>query len=435
MAKVLFQSTNFRMFRTTLIGYLYEIAQKHEVILLTDQLDSYTQHVLDDKSLFPGLQKIVVFESSFGGNILYKNYRLKKIIQKIIQEYRPDIVMAPSDMWPSEMYLLRAAKKVGALTIAIQSGFKIAGQRKMYIWSCLTNAHENIPNFLPLFFRLFLGKMKKYVGYFVYHWILPLTVGEMPFLGKTSFVFWDESAGLRDADYSAVFSKRDYDISIKDGVRAEKLFVIGHPFEHEATKRFFEKIYFSQHQKTGNDKTAVIMWSGESIGFDAKDYSIVPEEKIRKSKIAIVKHISEILADWNIFIKPHPSVKSISEIKEFLRQIPSNISVVNPSDSADTYIEMSSVIVGMPLPSTTLFTAQKQHPNKIILSLNINNEFLGDSYKDFEGIEYIDTEEQFIRVLDAIGDGTYQKKSSSVSNFDFADTAELIDSLYAKRIA
>ena len=103
-----------------------------------------------------------------------------------------------------------------------------------------------MPHFLPFSIRLLLVKIKKYSGHFLYYWVLPLTVREMPFFGKTSFVFWDESSGKRDADYSAVFSKRDYDISIKDGVKPEKLLIIGHPLEHEVAKRFFEETYFSE---------------------------------------------------------------------------------------------------------------------------------------------------------------------------------------------
>ena len=128
-------------------------------------------------------------------------------------------------------------------------------------------------------------------------------------------------------------------------------------------------------------------------------------------------------------------MKETSAVRKFLGEVPKNVSVVNPSEPADKYIEMSKVIVGMPLPSTTLFTAQKQYPHKIILSLNINHEFLGDSYKDFEGIDYIDTEEKFISVLDSIREGTYRKKQALSLSFDFASAKELIDYLYEKRIS
>ena len=74
MLKVLFQSTNSQLLRATLIGYLYEIAQKHEVILVTEKIDPDTRIVLGDLSLFPGLKSIVFFEHPFGGNIIWINW-------------------------------------------------------------------------------------------------------------------------------------------------------------------------------------------------------------------------------------------------------------------------------------------------------------------------------------------------------------------------
>ena len=67
--------------------------------------------------------------------------------------------------------------------------------------------------------------------------------------------------------------------------------------------------------------------------------------------------------------------------------------------------------------------------------MNLHSELLGDVYKDFDGIEYIDTEEQFIRALDTIRNETYQKKNNPTSNFDFADAAEFLNYVYEKRIS
>lgn len=435
MAKVVFQSTNARAFRATTIGYLYEIAKRHQVVLLAEEIDSYTKKLLEDKDLFPGLEQILFFESPFYGNIFYKNYRLCEKLKKIVRDYNPDIVIAYSDIWPAEMYLMRFAKKSGAVTIAIQAAFKIAEQKKLFLWSLLMNTHEKTPGFLPFSIRVFLVKAKKYAGYLLYHWILPVSSGELPFFGNTSFVFWDESSGLRDADYATVFSKRDANLYIKDGVNPEKLFVIGHPLEHASARKFFEKTYFSQNSGGEQSKILTLMWPDQKIGFGDGDCAVMPAEEMRQSRIHTVGLLAERLGDWKIFIKPHPSQKGVGEVKEYLGQIPDNVSVVDPSEQADTYIEMSSVIVGMPLPSTTLFTAQKQHPEKIIISLNLNNEFLGDSYKNFEGIEYIDSEEKLIRALELIRSGAYQKKASVAPTFDFADASELVDHLYAKRVS
>lgn len=429
--KVLFQSSNPNTFRSTLVGYLYEIAKKHRVVLMAGKLDSYTEKILGDKNLFPGLEKIIFFEAPFFGNIVRKNYRLCRLSKDIIKNYQPDIVIAPEDFWPMSLYLLRFAKKAGIATLALQDGFRIAEAKKLLLWSCLVNAHNKFPDFLPLPLRLFLVKVKKYLGHFFYYWVLPPSAGEMPFPGKTSFAFWDTSPGLRDADYSAVFSKRDYNLSIKDGVDKRKLFVLGHPLEHKTAKNFFEKAYFANNKIKKIGKIITVIWPDERLGFSGDDYSLIPEDKMKESRVKAVRLLSEKLGGWKIFIKPHPSEKRLSEIKNLFNLI-SNVTVADPSEPADKYIEISKVIVGFPLPSTTIFTAQKHHQDKIILYLNLNHEFLGDSYKDFNGIEYIDSEKDFINILNLIRNNKYHKKSGVVLNSSFSDVNELLDHLYTR---
>jgi len=434
--KVIFQSTNPYLFRSVSIGYLYEISQKHKTVLMTEKLDSYTEKILEDKNLFPGLEEIIIFEAPFNKDIFGKNYRLWKLSKKVIQDYKPDIVVTQDDFWPMSLYLLRFAKKAGIVTLALQDGFRVSEGKKLYLWSCLMNTYNKMPHFLPFALRFFLVKVKKYLGHFFYYWILPLTVFERPFFGKASFVFWNFSPGLRDADYSAVFSKRDYDLSLKDGVKKEKLFIIGHPLTHKKTKNFFEKVYFSKNKNKEDEKTVTIMWPEEKIGFRNKDYSLISEREMRENRKKVVKLISEKLSDWKIFIKPHPAVKNALVVKEFLGEIPNNVSIAEPSEPSDKYIEMSKVIIGFSLPSTALFTASLQSPpEKIILHLDLNQEFLGDCYKDFNGIEYIDNEERLIRVLDSIKDGTFRKKQRTLEKADFSDAAEFIDYLYAKRVS
>ncbi|MBI2098102.1 MAG: hypothetical protein HYT49_00355 [Candidatus Wildermuthbacteria bacterium] len=434
MAKVLFQSTNPRLLRSTFVGYLYEIAQEHQVVLLADGMDEHTKSLLQDKGLFPGLENIIFFESPFGKNVIRKNIRLHAILAKAVSRYKPDVVVAPSDLWPAEMYLLRLAKRARAVTLAMQPGFKMAEQKRLLPWA-YQNSCARMPSFLPLSIKMPIAKAKKFLGYALYHWMLPLAAGEMPFVGKVSFIFWEESSGKRDADYSAVFSKRDRDLCVKDGVRPEKIFVLGHPLEHTGTRKFFEKAY-SVYGKTREDsKTLTIMWPGEKVGFREQDHSLISEQDIWGRRVSIVKRIAACLGDWKIFIKPHPTEKEAAQIKESLERISPSVAVVNPVEPAEKYIEMSQCIVGISLPSTTLFTAQKQYPGKIILSLNLDNEFLGDSYKDFEGIEYIDTEERLDETIHDIGKGTYRKEGENTETFDFGSASELVNYVYAKRIS
>ena len=65
----------------------------------------------------------------------------------------------------------------------------------------------------------------------------------------------------------------------------------------------------------------------------------------------------------------------------------------------------------MPPSSTTLFTASLQCPEKTILSLNLQDEFLGDYYKNFKNIEYINNWQKFIKVLKLIYNNQYHKNN------------------------
>ena len=157
---------------------------------------------------------------------------------------------------------------------------------------------------------------------------------------------------------------------------------------------------------------------------------------MEKSRVYAVAFITQRLPGWRVFVKLKPNLpeKEIARVRElFTGHGFENVAVV--AEPADTYIEMSDVIIGMSLPSTTLFSAVKTHPEKPIIHLNVNKELLADGYQNFEGIEYIDTEEKLARVLDSIREGTYQKQAVAIPHFDFADAGELIKHLYAKRIS
>ena len=75
-------------------------------------------------------------------------------------------------------------------------------------------------------------------------------------------------------------------------------------------------------------------------------------------------------------------------------------------------------------------------PDKNIkeLSLDLQHQLLGDYYKDFEGIEYIDTEQKLINILKLISKNEYQKESKTKPGSDgFSNSIELIEYLFCKK--
>ena len=277
---------------------------------------------------------------------------------------------------------------------------------------------------------------------------MPLLVGEKPFIGEASCVLYRSNPG-KNVDYYVV-SKEDYELSLKEGVPSGKLYILGHPLKHPKTREVLKKLFFSNtsNKKSRiNTKTLTIMWPDGIIGIEKNNLTLIPKKLIQKNRTEVVKLICKIFKGWKIFIKPHPIIKSgpnnsgqFQEIVQVFKNISDSIQVTDPLESADDYIELSDVIVGFSPISTTLYTAFLQCPQKPILNLDLQNEFLGDSYKDFEGIEYITNKEDLINVLELIKNNKYRKKTSrekekEIKAKEFSDTVEMIEYLFNKKIA
>lgn len=437
--RILFYTQTPRAFHTTLIGHLYEISQVYPVMLLSEKLDSVTEKALKNKELFPKLEKIIPVEQFTGKprNLFSKNIYFYKLAKNVIEQYKPDTVIT-GDIYPFELYLSRFAKRINALKVSIQVSNVTDGAitRK---WADLTNAYLRFPSSLPLGFRLFLVKCRKYFGHFLYYWILPLIVGEKPFFGKSSYILRKGNSGMRDADYQVVFSKRDYNVYLKDGVPSEKLYILPHPLDR-GPREFFNRIYFDKFGKQKKARKAITLMLPAEIefGFKRSDHSLISRKDREKDWIEIIKLITQIFLEWKIYIKPHPDTENLNKIKESLESISDNIEVVNPQEPADKYIEIVDIIIELPLSvSTTLFTASLQCPEKPILSLDFHQELLGDYYKNFEGIEYVDNKEKFINILESIRDNRYRKiipvQQSCQEEREFSDAVEIIEFLFNKK--
>ncbi len=431
--KVLFYTHSPRAFRTTLIGYLYEICQVYPTVLLSEKLDFETEEALSDKELFPRLEKIIPVRQLTGekeGGLFAKNKELCNLAKTVVKEEKPDIVIAASDVHSMfEMYLMRFSKKINAINIAIEpsnTGDRLA--EAMFV--DLTNSYLRFPHFLPTWLKLFLVKCRKYLGHFLYYWILPLTVGEKPFFGRSSSFLRKGNSGMRDADYQVIFSGKDLESYLRDGVPVRKLKILSHPLNRE-TRDFFRKIYFNKFKKEKQEKNVFcLMLPGEiELGFKRSSFFLIPKEEREKKWVEVIGSISHIFPGWVIYIKPHPDTRSIDKLKEKFESISKNIKVVDSRDSADKYIETGDIIVGLPLSaSTVLFTASLQCPEKPIISLDFHRELLGDYYRDFEGVEYVDSEEDLIKLLEKIRDKKYQKKQN-LKKEGFLNTVELISDL------
>lgn len=431
---ILFYSDIARLFRSTLIGYLYEISQLYPVVLLSEELDPETQKLIENKKLFPKLNKIIKVHQFTGPkmNLVAKNKHLYKLARDVVQDYQPNIVIATGNYF-FESYLRRFANEIGAVTISGVGPILIKDLNKFQKYRLLLSATK-MNSFLPLSIRLWLARTKKSLGHILYYWILPLLIGQKPFIGEPSQILWDFSR-WRGADYYFVFSKRDKNTLARRGVPLNKLKIITHPIGGKSGE-FFKETYFSAALKKhkNNTKKITIFWPMELMGFRKDDYSLVSKEEKQKCNRKILDIISKSLKGWKIFIKPHPMFKNnpaqFQEVIQTVDSVTGDIKITDPSEPADEYIEISDVIVNLPLVSTTLFTASLQCPQKPILSLDLKQEVLADFYMDSNMVDYIDEEKKLAQTLHSIQKGQYQKRlTSRLNQEEFVGIVDFIKQL------
>jgi len=436
---VLFYSNTPRAFRTTLIGHLYEISQVWPVILLSEELDSNMSTIIRDKNFFPNLKKIISVYQHTGPkkNLFSKNRYLYKLAKSIIRNYKPDIVVASSDWYPLfELYLMKFAKKINALRVTFQDTFT-AETEKTGIWIDLINLHCKTPVCFPFWFRISLIKLRKYIGHILIYWVLPLLNGEPPFFGKQSYILHKGHSGSRDSNYHVVLSARDNEMYKKSGVPPDKLYIHPHPLTRQASKIFAKLVSLENKEiREKGCKIAVVMLPAEEIGFSRTDYSLIKRETRIKVQNEVFKILLESLEGWKIIVKPHPVTRNYLVKKKQIESISTRIEVVNPGEPADKYIELGDIIIELPrAASTTLTIASLWHPEKPILALDLHHEFLGDCYKSFNGVEYIDNLEGIKSTLEKIRNNKYVKtiKDTDTPNGNyFSGTVELLEYLMRK---
>ena len=442
--KILFYTGNSFGFRSLPIWHVYEAAQIYPVILLAEKLDPDTESILRNKEFFPKLEEIVfVRHPSNSSKLMIKNNKaLYKTAKDIIRRYKPDIVITGGVVYPFSLYLRRVAGREGALNICPFSP-RIFSSKEIRLWVKSISAHLKKPKFLPFFISFFLESLRKELGHFLYYWILPLTVGEMPFRKEPGCILFKKISG-RSADYYISFSKRDYDLALKDGMPTEKLYNLTklYPLGYGKVREFFKKRFALNKPDNLKNKKKIltIMWPHSKIGIKRGNHALISKEKVKKQRIRIINLITETLKDWKIFIKPHPETKhgECLKIKKTFESLSNNIEIVDQSEWADAYTEISDVIMGLPPTSITLYTASLICPEKPILSLDFENELLGDGYENFNGVEYINKEEKFINVLKLIQSNKYRKHyqkpdKEQLGEKNFSNFVELLEYLFNKK--
>jgi len=441
--KVLFYTGSSYGFGSWTIWQVYEIAQVYPTILLAEKLDSEIEGILKNKKFFPKLQRIIpVRYSSDSLKAMVKNNRtLYRRAIEVVKDYKPDVIVTGGLVYPFPLYLRRIGQREGVLNVCPFSP-RFFTSEKIRSRVKLISAHLDRPRFLPFFISLFWTNLKKQLGHFLFYWILPLAVGERPFRKEPGCILFNEIAG-RSADYYVSFLKQDYDSALQDGMPFEKLYNLSQPYpaRYEEILDFLKKKFLltKANKFKNKEKILTLMWENSEIGIKRKKSKLISKKELSEQRTKIIRLIIEKLQGWKIFIKPHPGTKhhEFSEMKKTLGLISSNIEIVDPLECAEKYILISDVIVGLPPTSSTLYTASLICPEKPILSLDFEDELLGDGYKNFNGVEYIDNEEKFINILELIRNNKYSKSNHKLKEEwpvgkDFSSFRELLEYLVKK---
>lgn len=425
-----------RLFRATYIGYVYEISQHYPFILLAEKLDPESEKALKNKKWFPHLEKIIHIDQYTGEKRgLFESHKyFSKLAKKIIDENKPDFVLGGSIVNSFEKYLFRYAKLSGATTIAIQAGFQTSSwenlkKRTFLLWRD-TPINLKYPPFIRQL-KLYPVLLQQHIKELIDYWIYPMMVGTYPFFHKSLFIFVD-GVWVREFDYAVVFSQKEVNVELLSGRPKDKIMILEHPLLHKS-RYIFEKAYHMPKigPKRKKNKNITVMIDYNTAGHRRDNFKFISEKDYLQSRIEVINLISNVLTDYRIFIKPHPTTKNVNFtfLKNYFEKRTKNITVVDPLEPADKYITESSIIIGFPTPSTTLMTTMYQDQNKIILYLDLLHEFMGDEFRFYPPINTIETLEELENILLSIKYRRYKQKKVKSTLMGYPSATSILDKI------
>lgn len=400
---VLIYSSASRLFRTTYIGYVYEIAQKYNTILISEKLDAESKQALAKKKIFPKLKKIIPSSQySQKDNTLYGyNRKYSAVAKAIIKNNKPTVVIIDSIINPFERYLARYAKEDGAKILSLQAGFQsLPFSEETKRNELLLRDQKSSSKHMLIISKINrnMFKLNKHITQITEYWILPLIFRTYPFLYKKLFNL-NQFSWVREFDFTTFFSQREADAEEKLGRPKKQILTLQHPLKRKKTHQIMNDIY--KYHTVNKENAITIMVDVNTYGHTKKDLSLIPQERYMSGRMEVVKQIvldSEHNTD--IYIKPHPvsSPEFLQYLHKNLQPISPRIKIVNPHESADIYIKKSKIIIGFPPPSTTLYISSFDK-SKIVLFVDMFHELLGEVYKSYPGIVYIDKLNQLTKAL------------------------------------
>ncbi len=397
---VVLYSGTARAFRTTLLGYVYELCQEYSVTLLAEELDPSTRELLKKRELFPHLAEIVPAEQYSGkrrGRFATAR-RLCRIARWIISTRQPVIVVATSDNDSLlELFLMRFARETGALTVSVSCTLTHPDASAIRRYVDLTNLHHRTPRSLPLALRWLVVHTRRYAGHAFTYWILPLICGERPFGGQASYILHRGLSGMRDAKVQVVMHEMDRLTYLRRGVPAERLVVLPHPLKRAAGTVLRQ---MAPQSRPRNQPQALFLWPENSISFQRRTGALIPEAEVLRVRLEILAVAARVLPGWTFFIKPHPLTEHISDIASACNAVCPQAILLPPAVQIEDLFQDVDAVIELPRSgSTALYSALLWSPQIPKITLNVADEFYADYYRDFPGVAYVTTLLEFETLL------------------------------------
>jgi hypothetical protein len=420
--RVILYSSVERNFRSTLLGYLLELQhfENIEIIFLHEQLESDLFNFLNNKIHFPRIVEFI-FIGQYDRNLTSSINQFREISQLgnyIIIKYLPDIVITSSDFHSIfELFLCRAAKRYNKKIISVACSNSVGEMTKISKWIMLYSVNTKF-KYLSTNLGFIFYSLRKYVAHFSVHYIFPFLSGNLPFWGKSSYLLYSGQSGMRDATYQIVYSEQEKLHFQNSGVPVNKLISIRHPYYSDPINTIV-KNYFSESLEID----FLILHSAELIGFNNNDLSTISIDKRLDANIKVFNKINIFFPDKFIYIKLHPNVSThnLDYIKNRYLSAANNLLFIEQSLPIEALLINSKVVIDLPRPvSTAIFMNTLFNPYGISISLDLFEEYLGDSYKFNNSVEYISNIDSFDDFLISYKNKIFKKYNTYGNNqFDY----------------
>jgi hypothetical protein len=431
-APVLFYTSSRRIFRSILIGHLYQVCQSRKVVLLTEELDSEIDRLLLNRSLFPGLieqVKIGQFECD-GEGLVARQKRMSNLAFYLIESWKPSVVYVPG-VNLFEHYLRRYAKQeMNALTIDCIGWLGVRSAREIPLLLDLTTAETQFPAWLPRVLRLALARSRRLLSQLVFYVLTPMMAGKAPFWGVNGIYRLDYTK-LLNADVSIVFTRANEAMLVSEGALADKITVLPHPMKTWLPQelRKSQGIRIPNVQKRGA-KIITCFLDIEIHGAFARDtLEPISDKSLYASRIEIIKTIKLIMTDWEIRIKPHPMSgggQNYKNVQHEISQISDDVTWVSPDEPAENHILSSMAIIGFPPASAALYSATIMRSGIPIIMVDVKRELRGDGFVGVDGIVTVSSLRDFKEQIENIANGVWRLDSCDNEYYDCESLEQLV---------